>query len=1055
MRRCSWMLLWVAVCGAPATATEAFGPDTFIAGERCQWVSSNVARFDFDGVRTWMRLSMQDSEALNLQPGDKRIASILARWLAGSNDEVCLALDWHGRGPGGTWTGWSEVFATLRLPKDGQWHRLTRAVEIPAFDPAATIARPIIGMDGTHRTERGTFLVGDIQIVRAEDDLKPASPDERYVLPPVPPSPAEWRVAGPSGHQPAIQIDGPQARLSNGRITLTVDTHGHPRIASMTTGDGEDWLPPGGVDILSDMGGPPARAAVRRTRAGSRPGIEIAWPLDAGGGLLGRCAIALGGRCAYVSLSVLNRAQAAQPAPSALPLLEQLGLAGTTRAAITRDGISIGNAPVIPFGHLAPVMLDASTADAGIAVIAEDDPATLAAAKAFATRTTPDEPPADVPAGAEVTLFEGLLVPHEGDWHEGFARYAEAVRSSLDLTQYARPDLDWYTRCFASHFTFLWDSDIRPADGQSGWRIDDLLDSGRREFGGYDYIILWHAYPRIGVDERSQWDFFTDMPGGREALRGLTERAHAGGTRVFVAYNPWDQPQRPVGRGRPEEDLARIVSDIDADGVFLDTMLEAPFAFRTALDAVRPGIVFCPEGRGDVERITGSWGQGLPKGLPNVDLLRFILPRHNIHRVDRWARRRGDLIMGSFFNGTGIVVWEDVFGWMNPFPEMERAMIRRAGRIRREHAAAFTSEDCTPLMPTLVDGLYANRFRSGSETIIALLNAADHAIDGPVLEIEPTASRCYVDLWRERPVRNERVGDRVRLWLDMPARSVSCIGILPAMPRLSGPLPALSLGELESEPLPEPPPTRELFPPEPTPRVTAPPPGMVEVPAATFEMCIEHRVREGGCYPHDSPATVTLARFFTDADEVTNRQFEAFLRATGHEPAEPRNFLKHWGGRQCPVGLRDLPVVYVSLDDARAYARWAGKRLPTEAEWHYAAQGTDGRVWPWGSEPPDATRCTPLGDRPDPVGSHPVGASPFGCRDMAGNVWEWTESVRDDGHHRYCVIRGGSFFAAQGSQWYTEGGPQPCNHHLKFLLLSDSLDRCSTVGFRCVVDATR
>ena len=153
-----------------------------------------------------------------------------------------------------------------------------------------------------------------------------------------------------------------------------------------------------------------------------------------------------------------------------------------------------------------------------------------------------------------------------------------------------------------------------------------------------------------------------------------------------------------------------------------------------------------------------------------------------------------------------------------------------------------------------------------------------------------------------------------------------------------------------------------------------------------------------------------------------------------------------------PAGLADHPVVYVDLDDARAYAKWAGKRLPTEPEWHLAAQGTDGRAWPWGGDF-DAARVNMTKSGTSPVRSHPNGRSPYGCYHMSGNVWEWTESVRDDGHTRFVLIRGGSHYKAEGSGWYTDGGPQPCTHHAKFLLMWPGLDRCATIGFRCVIDA--
>jgi formylglycine-generating enzyme required for sulfatase activity len=134
-----------------------------------------------------------------------------------------------------------------------------------------------------------------------------------------------------------------------------------------------------------------------------------------------------------------------------------------------------------------------------------------------------------------------------------------------------------------------------------------------------------------------------------------------------------------------------------------------------------------------------------------------------------------------------------------------------------------------------------------------------------------------------------------------------------------------------------------------------------------------------------------------------------------------------------------------------AYARWAGKRLPVEAEWQLAAQGTDGRLWPWGNEF-HATRCNNAFDRPTPVDAFTKGASPYGVIDLVGNVWQATADRYFNGTYYFIVIRGGSYYKPESSWWYIQGGPQSLDRTQIMLLVSQGFDRSSTVGFRCVKD---
>ena len=128
-----------------------------------------------------------------------------------------------------------------------------------------------------------------------------------------------------------------------------------------------------------------------------------------------------------------------------------------------------------------------------------------------------------------------------------------------------------------------------------------------------------------------------------------------------------------------------------------------------------------------------------------------------------------------------------------------------------------------------------------------------------------------------------------------------------------------------------------------------------------------------------------VAGLYIDKFEISNAQYGLFRMQTGHRAPE---FL------ELPsVSAALQPVVGVSWHDASAYAAWAGAQLPTEAQWEKAARGTDCRIYPWGAGQPTAEHAVQGStfDRegPLPVGSLPAGASPYGCLDMSGNVWEW------------------------------------------------------------------
>jgi iron(II)-dependent oxidoreductase len=148
-----------------------------------------------------------------------------------------------------------------------------------------------------------------------------------------------------------------------------------------------------------------------------------------------------------------------------------------------------------------------------------------------------------------------------------------------------------------------------------------------------------------------------------------------------------------------------------------------------------------------------------------------------------------------------------------------------------------------------------------------------------------------------------------------------------------------------------------------------------------------------------------------DRTEVTNQQYLAFVEATG------RTAPLHWRAGKPLPNEANLPVVNVAWEDARDFATWAGKRLPTEEEWEFAARSTDGRLYPWGNawEPSLANILESKTGKITDVGRNLAGASPYGIVDMCGNVWEWTSSeLRAYGTPELLeegvrVIRGGAF----------------------------------------------
>lgn len=626
-------------------------------------------------------------------------------------------------------------------------------------------------------------------------------------------------------------------------------------------------------------------------------------------------------------------------------------------------------------------------------------------------------------------------------WRESLYRWREDAMRMLAYRDqfYTDSTFRWTTGCFACGFAMLCDETFY--DPHAGcYTTAAFLDQGISAFGGYDAIVLWHAYPNIGFDDRNQFDFYRDMPGGLAGLRSVVDDCHARQVKVFIAYNPWDTGTRREARA-DQDMLAELVAVLDADGIFLDTMRHGGPELRAALDAARPGVALESENDLPIEFIHNhhlSWAQWfMDSDVPGVLRNKWLEQRHLQHQIWRWNTDHSAELQSAWINGSGMLIWENVFGTWVGWNERDKSLLRMMLPVQRYFAELLSTGEWMPLVPTLQADSFASSWHADHATLWALVNRSQEGRHGAQLEVEPRAGWRYFDLVTGREVQPRMNNGRATLTGSLPGRGIGGFVALPEgalHPEFS----ALLAGQAQAAArlsddvtFPGRPLRAQAVAPTLRYPAAAIPSGMQRAAGGVIRQTTEHRNRECGFLsfpfighhwplPHfheivSETHVVELEPFAVDGAEVTNRQYALFLEATGYQPRQTTNFLKHWTEGAPPAGGEDDPVVYVDLDDARAYAEWAGKRLPTAAEWQQAIES---------------------------------GAAGYGRR----RVWNWTESVHSDGRTRFCLIKGGADYQAEGSDWYADGGPRSPEFAAKFLLMWPGLDRCATIGFRCVVD---
>src|SRR6266511_1233942 len=337
--------------------------------------------------------------------------------------------------------------------------------------------------------------------------------------------------------------------------------------------------------------------------------------------------------------------------------------------------------------------------------------------------------PTPVPLDGPLDALDGAKILAAPDdpadwaaWRDALRRWRDEARLRVGYDGSAYDRLTWPRACFAVALVWLWDELLYDHEARR-FTPERFCAESEREFGGFDGVVLWHAYPVIGIDERNQFDLYRDVSGLRELVADLRAR----GIRVFVDYNPWDVGTRREPAG-DDAAVAVVVRTLGVDGVFLDTMKEARPGLRAA---VGPDVAFEGESTLPLERVCDhhlSWAQWFADSpVPGVLRARWFEQRHMLHHTRRWNRDHSDELHSSWLNGTGVLVWENVFGSWVGWNERDRSLLQTMLHVQRQRHELLANGEWLPLAARNAEGpptLIGSRWTDGDTTLWTIANRA-------------------------------------------------------------------------------------------------------------------------------------------------------------------------------------------------------------------------------------------------------------------------------------------------------------------------------------------
>jgi formylglycine-generating enzyme required for sulfatase activity len=707
---------------------------------------------------------------------------------------------------------------------------------------------------------------------------------------------------------------------------------------------------------------------------------------------------------------------------------------------------------------------------------------------------------------------------------------------SFNDSLYHRKDLEWIRKAYVIHLLMSWDRQFYD-NRDNRYHVLDFLRKGKPLYGGDDVVGIWPTWPSLGIDQRNQFDLFRDLPGGLARIREIADSFHTMNSNLFICYNPWDESTRGEGHLSGLADILRETNTdgavLDTRGASSRELQAAADSVKPGIIMYPEGMAV-PR---DMQGVVAGRVHNAIYYPPMLNLNKFIKPEFAIFRVTELAREpiRREFSV-AFFNGYGTEINMFSPG-IPANVDDEYRYLGQTTRILRESSSNFTAKAYTPLLDTKRDSIWVNEWPAASKTIYTIYSIIPQGFEGPLFKAASGSHFHFVDIWHHRelspvqrdgesiiPVQTDAFnaswlgsnnegavdciaqfplllychlsgdvlnfaaekGSQVRLWAGNPSYGNVPVIFTPGrhtvqlsslFDRYEGKfvIQLFEGDEIIDERVVEikPGTPRLISVTGSTSRYKKAPDGMVRIPAGNFKF---HGTQGDDfiSYPdYNEDSLYTMTSFYMDKFPVTNGEFKKFMEASDYRPSDTANFLKHWINGHIPAGQENFPVVYISYEDAKAYAAWAGKRLPTETEWQYAAQTAALNEWPWKQKKPvkwvvqevtntltvkkpegiDSALCN-LGDgKPYPVGKYKPGANPYGLQDLVGCVWQLTHDEYQSGSYRYILMKGGSFFNPSSSWWYVQGGPRPLHYRQFLLRISQGFERNATVGFRCVADA--